>query len=281
MQDKRPAGVGRLGVRWTIGDVNANGFESLRLSLWGARRVFGPRATYLVCVNTIPVEAARERAGQVPPGVTWRANDAEMPAFMRPHLNGEMSEGTAWKFSPLRVFPDRYELALDNDCILWAMPQGVRRWLEAEHPEQCLIAADVWRCLGQFEDLCGPEPRNSGIRGLPPGFDYGAALQDVLKEKPVVMVSELDEQGLQVAALYRRGEPYVVTAEEVTICSPFPPHLPHLGTCGAHFVGLNAKQLPWELEGRPATEYLDAHWRRHRDAIYGKLGLNVGREEPA
>lgn len=272
MEESRPAAVKELGVRWTIGDVNLNGFESLRLSLWGAYHVFGPEATFLVCVNTIPVETAQERAGDVPPGVVWRANNAELPAFMRPHLNEEMSEGTAWKFSPLRAFPDRYELALDNDCILWQMPQGIRRWLEAEHPEQCLIAADVWRCLGQFEDLCGPEPRNSGIRGLPPGFDYGAALQDVLRERPVTMVSELDEQGLQVAALYRRGNPYVVTADEVTICSPFPPHLPHLGTCGAHFVGLNAKQLPWDLEGRPATDYLDEHWRRQREEIKTRVG---------
>lgn len=280
MQERRPAAVAKLGVRWTVGDVNLDGFEALRLSLWGASRVFGPEATYLVCVNTIPVGVARERVGYVPPGIRWLASNAEVPAFLRPHLNEGMSEGTAWKFSPVRAFPDMYELALDNDCILWEMPPGVRRWLEEEHPNRCLIAADVWQCLGQFVDLCGPEPRNSGIRGLPPGFDYGAALQEVLTVKPVLLASEVDEQGLQVAALYRRGDPFVVSAEDVTICSPFPPHVPYLGACGAHFVGLNAKQLPWKLEGRPATDYLRAHWEKHRAMLYEKVGLAIGQEEP-
>ena len=32
----------RLGVRWTTGDASARGFEALRLSLWGAFRLFGP-----------------------------------------------------------------------------------------------------------------------------------------------------------------------------------------------------------------------------------------------
>ncbi len=37
-----------------------------------------------------------------------------------------------WKLVPLRLFPDAYELALDNDCILWEMPEGLRRWLESD-----------------------------------------------------------------------------------------------------------------------------------------------------
>ena len=41
-----------LAVRWTIGDVNPAGFEALRLSIWGACRLFGPEGQYAVCVNT-------------------------------------------------------------------------------------------------------------------------------------------------------------------------------------------------------------------------------------
>lgn len=38
----------RVGVRWTIGDVSDEGFEALRLSVWGAFRLFGEDAVYAV-----------------------------------------------------------------------------------------------------------------------------------------------------------------------------------------------------------------------------------------
>jgi len=73
----------------------------------------------------------------------------------------------------------------------------------------------------------------------------------------------LAEQGMQMAVLRRSGPVRVVGVDEVSICSPFPPHLPGLGRCGAHFVGLNARELPpWKLDGRPASELTSAHFAR-------------------
>ncbi|HEU0054126.1 MAG TPA: hypothetical protein VFQ39_13160, partial [Longimicrobium sp.] len=82
-----------------------------------------------------------------------------------------------------------------------------------------------------------------------------------------------DEQGLQVAAVSRLKPPAVVSVEEVTICSPFWPHLPHLGRFGAHFVGLNEHDLPWDYYGRPAIECVREHWRRHRDEVHARVGF--------
>ncbi len=270
-----------LGIRWTIGDVSRNGFEALWLSVWGAWKLFGPEAAYVICVNTLPVETARARTGALPEGIRWRSvSEDDVPAFLHPHLDPEMAEGVAWKFSPLRLFPDRYELSLDNDCILWDLPEAMQRWGTDGDRAACVLAEDVRRCFGQFSDLCGPEPRNFGIRGLPPGFDLEAPLRQVLDEHPVVMTSELDEQGLQAAALAHAGSPRVVRTDEVTICPPFPPHVPHLGRCGAHFVGLNAKELPWDLDGRPAVAHLDAHWQRHQETLYERVDL-LGRQTAA
>lgn len=47
-----------LGVRWTIGDVRAEGFEALRLSVRSAHRSFGEAAAYTMCVDTIPLSTA-------------------------------------------------------------------------------------------------------------------------------------------------------------------------------------------------------------------------------
>jgi hypothetical protein len=181
-------------------------------------------------------------------------------------MDQEMAEGVAWKLAPLRVFEDRFELSLDNDCILWAVPPAIKAWLE-EEPPRCLIAADVKTAFGVFTDLTRPEPRNTGIRGLPPGYDLGAALEAVLQEHPLPLRSELDEQGLQAVALDRGRPAHIVSTDDVTICSPFWPQQPRLGRCGAHFVGLNASDLPWRYYGRKATDCVRENWLRPRPEI--------------
>jgi hypothetical protein len=263
----------RVGLRWTIGDVSARGFAALRLSIWGARCVFGSTAAYAVCANTVTPEEARRRTGDVPEGVSWQASDGRVPEFLRRHVGRGMAEGVAWKLAPLRLFPDLYELSLDNDCILWQMPDAVAEWLDSGDERGCVLAADVKPCFGKFADLCGPAPGNTGIRGLGPRFDLAGALAATLARHPVALESELDEQGLQVAALRRHGHPLTVEVDDVTICSPFWPHLPYLGRCGAHFVGLNARALPWRYYDRPASECVAENWERLEPAVRRAVGL--------
>lgn len=269
-----------LGIRWTIGDVHPQGFEALQLSIWGARRIFGPQCAYAVCVNSLPLQQARLRTGEVPVTVQWHDVTGQLPDFLQPYLDRNMAEGVGWKLAPLRLFPDRYELALDNDCILWEMPRAIRAWLE-EQGSPFVIAEDVRAMFGQFAEFCGTRPLNLGIRGLPPGFDLASALRQLLARRgPVVLASELDEQGLQVAVVSQDGPPLVVSHDEVTICSPFPPHEPRLGRSGAHFVGLNARQLPWDYYGRPAVDWIRENWLRHRDELHRMVGLPLVSQTP-
>lgn len=262
----------RVGIRWTIGDVHPRGFDALRLSVFGAWRVFGPDAEYAVCVNTVPLAEASARVGPVPAPLRWIDATPQIPPMLRPHLDAGLAEGAAWKLAPPRIFDDLWEISLDNDCILWDLPDGMRGWLEARHPARCLLAEDVRACFGRFAALCGTEPRNAGIRGMPPGFDLGAAVDALLRGLEAPLVSELDEQGLQVGALSMKAPPAVVAVEDVTICSPFAPHLPWLGRSGAHFVGLNARALPWSFDGRGASEWIADHWRSHQGSIRQRVG---------
>lgn len=210
--------------------------------------------------------------GELPIGVTWHDANNDLPDLIRRHLAVNMAEGVGWKFAPLRLFSDHHELALDNDCILWEIPRGLKEWLSSGSSARYLIAADRRRMLGKFEDLCGPAPRNSGIRGLPPGGEFEDRLRRILADRPVMLDCELDEQGLQVAAVTMAGDYSVVTTEEVAICSPFPPHSQQLGTCGAHFVGLNAWNLPWEWQGAPAARWTRQHWKMYRDEAAARVG---------
>lgn len=264
----------RLGVRWTVGDVSDAGWEALRYSIWGAWRLFGESAAFVVCVNTVPLARARALVGDVPDGVVLRDVTHELAPVVAHHLDREMAQGVGWKFAPLRLFPDRYELALDNDCILWRVPRAVQRWFDAPDDSWCVIAEDVRPAFGKFAPLCPAAPRNSGIRGLPPGFDLERTLRTLLDTHPVTLSSELDEQGMQVAAVSLDRAPLVVGADEVTICSPFWPHNPELGPCGAHFVGLNGRGLEWEYYGRPATEWRREHWEQRRPEVRRRVGLD-------
>lgn len=253
-----------LGIRWTIGDVSEVGFEALRLSICGAWNLFGRRAQYAVCVNTVPVSRAIEAAGSLPCTVQWLDTNDFVPAWLRDHVAPHMAEGVAWKFAPVRAFPELHELSLDNDVILWRVPEALKDWLFSENA--CLMAADIQPAFGQFASMCGDRALNSGIRGVPPDYDLEARLQNALTTTGVVLKSELDEQGLQAAVLLE-SKLLVIGIDEVSICSPFPNHQHHLGKCGAHFVGLNAKHLPWTLEGRGAHELIRERWRTYRDEV--------------
>jgi hypothetical protein len=263
----------RLGVRWTIGDVSPAGFEALRLSVQGAVRLFGATARYCVCVNNMSVAAAQRRAGPMPRDVAWRSADPSVPDLLQPFLSTGMAEGVAWKLSPLRLFRHCHELSLDNDVVLWDVPRALYDWLNGPDPTACLIAEDVTPAFGQFGAMCGAAPRNSGIRGLGPRFDLGAALARVLERAPVRLHSELDEQGLQIAALSADNPAFVIPVDDVTICSPFYPHRPGLGRCGAHFVGLNARDIPWRYYDQPATSVRIRHWKKLRPEVHRRVGL--------
>jgi hypothetical protein len=266
-----------LGIRWTIGAVNARGFDALRLSIAGAFHIFGQRSRYAVCVNSVPLEDARTLVGELPVRVEWVQADGLVPGWLRLRFDQAMGEGTAWKFAPIRLFAELPELALDNDCILWRAPEALTAWLN--DAGSFLLAEDVRRCVGAaFDELCTYAARNSGIRGIPAGFDLETALRSVLARPTVRFSSELDEQGLQIATLERAGRLHLVSTSDVTICSPFWPHQPELGSCGAHFVGLNAHALPFRYYGRPATDWIGEHWARHLPALEAHVGLDVRRE---
>jgi hypothetical protein len=246
-----------LAIRWTIGDVSSRGFEALALSIEGAHGVFGSSATYVVCVNTVDVATARHRTGPISAQVDWHDCTHDRPKWLADYVDAGMAEGVAWKFAPIQLFRDRHTLSLDNDVILWRMPPAMQQWLD--DGDSLLIAEDVRACYGTFADRCPREPRNSGIRGLPPAFDTEAVLHGMLKASGKKLRSEVDEQGLQVAMVTCEKH-RVVPLRDVSICGYFRPHLLHLGECGAHFVGINTKSTPWEWNGRAGEKYIHEFW---------------------
>ena len=257
----------RLAIRWTIGDVSDAGFQALALSISSAKKLFGPACVYTVSVNSLPLSTAKARLGSVADEVDWFQAAGHVPSWLKERLDEHMAEGVAWKLAPPRLYPDMYELSLDNDVILWDVPAAIEEWLHSGDPEFCVMAEDVQPGLGQFAEYRHALAINSGIRGLPPKFDLEGRLRQVLEETSIVLRSELDEQGLQAAAL-SRAHLRLVTLEEVSIRSPFPMHQKVMGQCGAHFVGLNQKSLPWRLDGRGAHEVIHERWHNVQHELH-------------
>jgi hypothetical protein len=260
----------QIGVRWTVGDVSAFGFETLRLSIESLSRLLPPGSQFAVAVNNISVAEAQERTGDITPKVQWLSSDDCVPTWLRAQVDAQMAEGVAWKLAPVRVFPNAYEIALDNDVILWRLPEPVVEWLESIDKNACVMAQDAQRCLGQFSEHCDSRSINSGIRCISPGLDYESLLRETLEKSGVTLRSELDEQGLQATTLAQLSLK-LVSNEDVTICSAFPMHQHHLGHCGAHFVGLNQKWLPYIIHGIHAHEANQQNWLRLKDQVVERL----------
>jgi hypothetical protein len=231
-----------LAIRWTIGDVSSRGFETLALSISGARNVFGPSARYIVCVNTIGIAAAQSRVGNVAADLEWIDTTSALPDWLLPWLDTNLAGGVAWKFAGMQVCSERQTLSLDNDVILWRMPPTIREWLD--DADSFLIAEDVLACHGKFSSLCPSDARNSGIIGIPPRFELESAVRSLLCAAGARLSSETDEQGLQVA-LVTSHKHRVVRLNEVSISGYFRPHMLEVGSCGAHFVGVNLKDYPF------------------------------------
>jgi hypothetical protein len=252
--------MSRLVVRWTIGNVSSRGFEALALSIRAAWRLFGPQTDYVVCVNTVAVDEARRRLGlSIPDLYLVQVRPTDFPAWLRGRMDSSYAEGTAWRLAPVRVAPACSELSLDNDVILWRIPPGIQEWLAAG--EGCVGAEGNRAAFGKFASSCGEEPRDAGIRGLPPGFAYEAALRHLLDEHPGTLESGADEQGIQAAALQRLDGERLVSAREVSVSSPHASYPAALGTHGVHFAGLNAKP------SHPAPEAIHRAWDRQRAAL--------------
>lgn len=250
-----------LALRWTVADGSLEEFEALRLSVWGAFRAFGPDAKYVVSVDGIPVATAKLRAGHMPRQCEFVALSSDL----RPMLPS--GSGEEWRVVSDRLFPDHYEVSLETDCILWSVPEALRDWMR-DAGGRCLVAQDA----GPGGRSADSRPLNGHLRGLPPGFDFKRAFETSLR-KGQRLTSRADEDALHVDALTSHAPPVVVGLDDVSVCSPFPPHSQSFGRCGAHFCGLDARGLGSDLDEPRVEEAVKEHFHGVRRDLYERVGI--------
>jgi hypothetical protein len=209
-------------LRWTLGPCHEVGFDILRRSIKQVKALYGGRFHTVVCYNgrkPAPLdvdEIIEARQG----GLRCDPPETSSPG------------GPAWKLYPARMAPDTHEIIMDNDLVLHARSPKIEAFLEGDG---FLITEAFKRSYSpRYEAYIRSGFHiNTGIIGLPPGYDFAAEINTVLPHDERWR-EHFDEQSI-VAAIMQHKNPTVLTLTEIAVC--FQSY--NYGSHGMHFVGAN------------------------------------------
>lgn len=189
--------------RWTLGPVHPLGVRMLLYAIRSIRAIYGDVFDYVVCHNNIDDETL----------TLLRRSGVEL--FDQNAVTGESNLGEAWKLVPPRLRPDSYEIVCDNDLIFFRRSPTLERWLTAN---ATLLLRGRGRYYGQYEHLVPAGVCiNSGIYGMPPGFDFTSPLARLERARLQQNRNggQFDDQGLVTLALLGHGNTLVFEPSEV------------------------------------------------------------------
>jgi len=228
-------------LRWTIGPVSEIGFEILSHSI-ELFKSFRNNFDLLVCHNQLDKKRlAKLKEMDVP---LFCQDDYKYNLFFKP-------EGCGWKLYPPRLRLDAHEIIIDNDLILFN-DEFLKKFIN----EDCLLITESnGRRLGNFDSFVPDGVKiNSGLIGLPPGFDFEKEIQEMqIISGRQRFEGFFDEQGL-VAAVVSKYRYTLINLDEIWVCADqF-----KLAPVGIHFVRANQGYTdPWneyrKLKRRPIT----------------------------
>lgn len=216
-------------LRWTIGPVNPLGFEILGHSV---RRFqsFQNDFDLLICHNQLDASQLEilKRLD-----IQLYCQDEYVSKLIFP------PEGCGWKLYPPRLRPDAHEVIMDNDLVLFD-----DICLKKFVGEDCLLITEAnGRRLGNFDSSVPAGVKiNSGLIGLPPGFDFEKEILEMQAASGRQRFEGFfDEQGL-VAAVVSKYRYTLISLDEIWVCSD----QLRLTPVGIHFVRANQGYAdPW------------------------------------
>jgi len=216
-------------ARWTIGPVQPAGYECLYRSITNFTRLYD--AKVVICQN----------------GNGWLP-EAQGPVRVLNQKDSLSTTdgpiGVAWKLYPPRISLNDHEIFIDNDLIVEQRIEEIDAFLAGD---MTLMIEGESRMYGRFENHV---PKgytiNSGLFGVPPGFDLGKFLRfygSKWEENCWHSSKTWDEQGLVATALLSYSKHCIISKETITNCET---RLTR--SKGMHFVGLNRreKHKPWQ-----------------------------------
>ena len=220
-------------AKWTIGNTNSNGYKCLLMSIESFLKHH--QAEIYLCFN-----CEREKLDWIKEKLPFihLINQKSIKSKIKPI-------GVAWKLYPARIDINAHELSIDNDIVFSERIQEIDNFFEGDHT---LLLEGSSRNYGRFEKHVHKEFKiNSGVFGMPPGFDLQKHIDFFMgEEKPMGISWEpnahgehegnftFDEQGLIATALLNNPRFTIIKEATITNCERR-----FIKSKGMHFIGLN------------------------------------------
>ena len=220
-------------ARWTIGPVSEAGLECLSLSV--ASFILHHPDTKIVICHNCPANNLEDIVARFPHATLIDQSE---------YLESDIPPmGVAWKLYPPRLFPDAYELCIDNDIVFVDQIKEIESFYSGDHT---LLLEGSTRNYGKFEQhVPAGYCINSGVYGMPPGFNFQKYLRFYVTSNweqnafgPHAASKTFDEQGIVALSLLSYGKFIIIPETTLTNCER---HL--IQGKGLHFVGLNRNQF--------------------------------------
>lgn len=204
--------------RFTVGPCVRQGLEILEESLIRTIDVIGSKTfDWMICYNGLN-KSEKDFLTSITKGTNielyhqdW--SDSPISDHMRfarlpngqMQINGKEAGGTLWKVCPPRLRINAHEIIMDNDIVMMKKLPQIDEFLSSS--ERCLVLEEPIRFYGIYDKLFGEkEFLNSGIMGLPPGYDFGRDIAKTWESQGKHMShSHADEQGLLMFTLKKHG----------------------------------------------------------------------------
>ncbi len=254
-------------LRWTYGEIRngyniPQGIELLKYSIKFAILIFSrefEQIEYYICNNNVrksSLEELRNLSGD------HKVKLIDVSEMLPLNLRIESKKNSWWKYAIPRLDIDKYELIIDNDVILWKIPNILRTAII----ENALIALSdgAGKFYGDFLESVERIDRNlklnAGLIGFPRGVMFD--LTDIFNSPPKDLF--FSEQGFTAYNFAQyNGSKYLVPISEIQQLN-----INRIGALkllsnykGGHFCGCNYGP----------ESFWDKLYRKHIINLYKKL----------
>jgi len=226
-------------IRWTAGSMSPEGSHCLIHSIKKWTSIYKEAFDKVVCFN-----------GECPTEFSSELSSMGVKCVNQMDYVDSLSYDpydTFWKFCPPRMQLNSHEIIIDNDLVIYKKLPEIDNFINSDH---VMVSAAHRHFYGQFEDVLDPGIlANTGLIGLPPGFDLGERLKMAFKLYPFLKLKKhCDDQGAFICATKDRLK--IIPMNHIYVCNPQVDFAEFdLGLYGTHFAGLN----------QGSTEYWDRY----------------------
>jgi hypothetical protein len=209
-------------IRWTIGDCSKEGIDCLKKSVKNIVNFYKEKFDYYVCYNNLN----KNKINKLPVRLLNQEEYVD-EITIRPTNN------PCWKLYPPRIKMDSYEIFIDNDLVLHKkinFEQYIKN-------KSFFITEAYEKSYGTLQyEINDPIFLNSGMFGIPPGFDFKKEINSAIKKFEINWNNSHFEEQAIVAYIFNKQGYELINKEQIYVCVEDI----KIGKFGNHFVGLNS-----------------------------------------